>query len=412
MNVAVIGSGIAGLAAAYHLSGLAAVTLYEAQDRLGGHTDTHDIETADGVLAIDSGFIVFNEPNYPGFTAWLKTLGVGSQPSDMSFSVSCPRTGLEYGTDSAGALFCQPRNALSPRFLGMLLDVRRFYRDAPAVLHAGDHRSLRSYLEDNGYGAGLAELHLAPMCGALWSQDAESALDLPIAHVVAFMAHHRMLELRNRPAWRVVQGGSRSYVEAFERRFPGRIHTGEPVQAVRRQGGLVRVTTPNRVQWYDAVVVCTHSDQALGLLDDASALERTLLGSIRYRDNVAVVHSDPAAMPTNRRAWSSWNARTGGSACSVTYWMNRLQSLSPGAENYFVTLNPEFEPQSVHAVCRYAHPVFDQAALTAQRRLDALNGCRNTYFAGAYWGWGFHEDGYQSAMTALRAFQRRQVHAA
>jgi predicted NAD/FAD-binding protein len=294
----------------------------------------------------------------------------------------------------------------------MLLDVRRFYREAPAVLHAGDHRSLRNYLEDNGYGAGLAELHLAPMCGALWSQDAESALDLPIAHVVAFMAHHQMLELRNRPAWRVVQGGSRSYVEAFERRFPGRIHTGEPVQAVRRQGGRVRVTTPNRVQWYDAVVVCTHSDQALALLDDASALERTVLGSIRYRDNVAVVHSDPAAMPTNRRAWSSWNARAGGPACSVTYWMNRLQSLSPRAENYFVTLNPEFEPQSVHAVREYAHPVFDQAAMAAQRRLDALNGCRNTYFAGAYWGWGFHEDGYQSAMTALRAYHRRQAHVA
>jgi len=411
VKVAVVGAGISGLAAAYALQHDADVTVFEAARRIGGHTDTHAILTGGRTYRIDSGFIVFNEHNYPGFSAWLDELGVESQPSDMSFGVSNRRTGLEYGTRNLNALFCQRFRALSPRFLAMLRDLRRFYREAGTV-GDGDPRTLGHFLDDGGYGAGFTEDHLAPMCAALWSLPNVEALEVPVAHVVAFMAQHRMLQVAGRPQWRVVRGGSGSYLKAFAGRFHGTLRPGEPVLSVARQPSQALVTTRSGRHSFDAVVLACHSDQALAMLEDPSPAEREILGAIRYQDNVAVVHSDPTVMPHQRRAWSSWNALAHeADTCQVTYWMNRLQGLE-GPQPFFVTLNPQRELDSVWCERRYSHPVFTAAARAAQRRHHEINGVRNTYYCGAYWGWGFHEDGFSSGRRAAAAMRRERADAA
>ncbi len=411
MKVAVVGAGISGLAAAHALQDAAEVTVFEAARRIGGHTDTHAILTGGRTYRVDSGFIVFNHDNYPGFSAWLEELGVESQPSDMSFGVSNQRTGLEYGTRNLNALFCQRRSAVSPRFLAMLHDLRRFYREAGAVPQ-DDVRTLGRYLADGGYGAGFIEDHLAPMCAALWSLPNVDVLHVPVAHVVAFMAQHRMLQVAGRPQWRVVRGGSGAYLKAFAQRFAGTLRPGEPVLAVARQPSQTVVTTRSGRHAFDAVVLACHSDQALTLLEDPSPAEREILGAIRYEENVAVVHSDPAVMPLQRRAWSSWNALAGQSqSCQVTYWMNRLQSLE-GPQPFFVTLNPQRELGTVWCERRYAHPVFTVEARAAQQRYAEISGVRNTYYCGAYWRWGFHEDGFSSGIRAASDMRRERARAA
>lgn len=411
MKVAIVGAGISGLAAAHALQDRADVTVFEAAQRIGGHNDTHAILTGGRTYRVDSGFIVFNRENYPGFSVWLDELGVEVQPSDMSFGVSNRRTGLEYGTRNLNALFCQRRSAVSPRFLTMLRDLRRFYRDAAAVT-ADDGRSLTEFLAQGGYGAGFAEDHLVPMCAALWSLPNQNAREVPVAHVVAFMAHHRMLQLAGRPQWLVVKGGSGAYLDAFAASFSGTLRPGEPVLSVARQPSQAVVTTRSGRHVFDAVVLACHSDQALGLLADPSREEREILGAIRYQENVAVVHSDPSVMPRQRRAWSSWNAVAGESAtCQVTYWMNLLQSLD-GPQPFFVTLNPERELDHVWCRRHYAHPVFSAEARAAQRRYDEINGVRSTWYAGAYWGWGFHEDGFASGVRVAEAMGRERADAA
>lgn len=397
MKIAVIGAGISGIAAAYALQHQADVTLFEAARRLGGHTDTHAILSGDRTYRVDSGFIVFNEYNYPQFSAWLAELGVATRPSDMSFGVSNRQSGLEYGTSDLGALFCQRRNLVSPRFLNMLSDLRRFHREATTVSD-GDERTLGQYLSDGGYTVGFVEDHLGPMCAALWSLPMASALDVPIAHVVAFMAQHRMLQINGRPQWRVVDGGSSRYLAAFARRFRGRIVTGDAVLAVARQPAQVAVTSHTGRHAFDAVVFACHSDQALSLLQDPSSAERDILGAIGYHDHRVVVHSDPSVMPARYGAWSSWNAVVDTSreqTCHVSYWMNRLQSLGD-EQQFFVTLNPTGPLTSVWSERSYAQPVFTPEARRAQRRRDEISGVANTWYCGAYWGWGLHEDGFAS----------------
>jgi uncharacterized protein len=397
MKVAVVGAGIAGIAAADALQGYAEVSVFEAARRIGGHTDTHAILAGNRTYRIDSGFIVFNEDNYPGFSAWLDELGIVSRPSDMSFGVSHRGSGLEYGTRSLNAVFCQRRNMISPRFLGMLRDLRRFYREAPQVA-ADESRTLGAWLQDQGYGKGFADDHLIPMCAALWSLPPVGALAVPVAHVVAFMAQHRMLQLGGRPEWRVVEGGSGRYLEAFARRFTGRIRPGDPVRAVQRRPDRVEVTTASGRVRFDAVVLACHSDQALALLQDPSPAERQILGAIGYQRNLAVVHSDPSVMPRRRLAWSSWNAVVDparAKTCEVSYWMNRLQGID-GEQQFFVTLNPARRLESVWNERDYAHPVFTPEARRAQARKREIDGHRNTWYCGAYWGWGFHEDGFVS----------------
>ena len=410
MKVAVVGGGIAGIAAAYKLDRIAQVTLFEAADRLGGHTDTHEIELGNGVRAVDSGFIVFNRTNYPQFSAWLDELNVASRASSMSFSVSDRRDGFEYGTDRLRALFCRAPNAADPGFYGMLADLVRFYRQAQTI-DESDRQPIGAWLAARGYSQRFVEQHLVPMCSALWSQPPGMAGQLPVGHVVAFFRHHRMLNLVGRPQWRVVEGGSSRYLEAFRLRFGGQIHVGRPVQVVRRDAAGPQLRIDGVWQRFDAVVLACHSDQALSMLEDASTAERQVLGTIRYQNNEVVVHSDERFMPRARPAWSSWNAMIDGGddiACRLTYWMNRLQGFASPLPA-LVTLNPAVAPREalVHRRRQYAHPVFDAAAVAAQLRKSDINGMRDTYFCGAYWGWGFHEDGFASAVDTVDVLTRQ-----
>jgi predicted NAD/FAD-binding protein len=413
MRIAIVGAGISGIAAAHRLQDSAEVTVFEARRRIGGHTDTHSILVEGRTYSVDSGFIVFNEQNYPEFSAWLTELGVASQPSDMSFGVCNERSGLEYGSRGLAGLFSQRRNLFSPRFLGMLLDLRRFYADA-AALKASDDRTLLEFVESQRYGAGFLEDHLAPMCSALWSLPLDSVMDIPIYHVVAFMAHHRMLQLNGRPEWRVVRGGSSSYLDAFASRFSGTIATGDEVLQVERQPGGAIVTTRSGRARFDAVVLACHSDQALSVLHDPSVEEREVLGAIPYQRNRVVVHSDDSVMPGSRSAWSSWNARVNEEdalGCQVTYWMNLLQSLS-SEHQFFVTLNPVRHLRDVWSEREYAHPVFTGEARKAQARRAQISGSRSTYFCGAYWGWGFHEDGFASGTAVAAEIMQEAIRAA
>ena len=406
MRVAVIGGGIAGLSAAYALQQFADTTLFEAKPRLGGHTDTHNVFTGEHSCAVDTGFIVFNRPNYPLFSAWLDQLGVATRPSDMSFAVRRPDTGLEYGTDSLRALFCQQRNARSVRFLSMLNGIRRFYRRARLVAD-DDRRTLGEYVDDECYPAPFVDDHLLPLCSALWSAPLGCMRSLPVAHVVKFMANHCLLDFRNRPVWRVVSGGSQTYVDAFRRAFRGRLHLGHAARHIDRRATNVRVVTDRGSASFDRVVLACHADDALALIEP-SQVEADVLGAFAYQDNVAVLHADQSAMPRHRRAWSSWNVtadhRDGTTACNVTYWMNRLQRL-PGSRQFFVSLNPRTPPHDAWIERDYRHPVFTTASHRARTRRAEIDGRDRIHYCGAYWGWGFHEDGFRSGVEAARAIR-------
>jgi uncharacterized protein len=418
MRVAVVGGGIAGMACADALEGFVDVTLIEAAARLGGHTDTHNLAIDGVVAAIDSGFIVFNRRNYPAFSVWLDTLGVASRATDMSFSVTHGGSGLEYGTDRLSALLAQPKNLVRPRFLRMLGDLRRFYRDAQTLDPGDADLTVAEFVDRRGYGPGFVEDHLQPMCAALWSQPAASVRSIALGHVVAFMNNHGMLSLRDRPQWRVVDGGSQRYVDAFLSRFRAKVLTRQPVRKVRRIGHTVELDTDVGTLRFDAVILACHADQALQLLQQPTPAEQRVLGAIRYQQNQVIVHTDDALMPSRRSAWSSWNAYVDPgdeAACTVTYWMNRLQRVST-PRPVFVSLNPgaRVRPSRVLAMRDYAHPLFDRAALAAQRELSGLQGADGVYFAGAWSGYGFHEDGFVSGRAAAAALLRnvRSQHAA
>lgn len=397
MRIAVVGGGIAGMAAADACQSFADVTLFEAEPRLGGHTDTHNLLLNGRAHAVDSGFIVFNRQNYPLFSAWLDQMGVASEPTEMSFSVSLA-SGLEYGTSRLRAVFCQRRNALHPGFLRMLYDIRRFYRAAGSVAER-DTRTLAAFLRDGGYSAAFADHHLLPMCAALWSAPSEGARTLPIGHVAAFMANHGMTRWQGRPQWRVVRGGSSSYLQAFAESFSGEILCRRPVRSVARDPSGVEIETDGGSERFDYAVLACHSDDALALIE-ATPEEGSALAAIRYQPNRAVLHSDASVMPSDPTAWSSWNVHvTADGEYEFTYWMNRLQGL--GAEpSFFVTLNPARPLKSSWAEREYRHPVFSAATRAAQLRLKRVNGQRRTLFCGAWCGWGFHEDGFRSGVEA------------
>ena len=407
IRVAVVGGGIAGVACADALAGFADVTLIEAAAQLGGHTDTHELSVDGAPVSIDSGFIVFNRRNYPMFSEWLDQLRVASRSTDMSFSVTHRGSGLEYGTDRVGSLLAQPVNALRPRFVRMLADIRRFYRDARALDNADADLTVAQFVDRKGYGAGFLEDHLLPICAALWSQPAGRARLVAIGHVVAFMNNHGMLALRDRPEWRVIEGGSQRYLDAFARRFRAPVLTGLSIRGVRRVAGGVELDSDTGPLSFDAVVLACHSDQALQLLSRPTPAEQRVLGAIRYQPNRVVVHTDDTLMPTRRAAWSSWNAFVDPdphAPCTVTYWMNRLQRITT-PRPVFVSLNPGARVRESHVlkVRDYAHPVFDGAAVAAQRELPQLQGMGGVYFAGAWHGFGFHEDGFVSGRSAAAA---------
>ncbi len=405
LRIAVVGAGIAGMGASWLLSQAHEVTLYEAAPRPGGHSLTVEVPAAGGLAPVDMGFIVYNPPAYPSLTALFDHLGVPTVGSDMSFSVSLEDGALEYaGSDLAG-MFGQKRNLVRPRFWGMLRDILRFYREAEAdALGLDPDLSLGAYLAARGYGAGFVRDHLLPMAAAIWSAPAARIADYPALAFIRFCANHGLLKLRDRPQWRTVAGGSREYVRRITAPLAGHMRLGCPVRAIHRLPGAVVVETEAAgAERFDHVVIATHAPEARAMLRDPSDAEAALLGGIGSSRNVAVMHRDPGLMPRRRALWSSWNY-LGGSAPCVSYWMNRLQPIA-GAGDVFVTLNPAREPAPGTVIRRevFAHPLFDSAALRAQRELWALQGQRRTWFCGAWFGAGFHEDGLQAGLAVAEA---------
>ncbi len=406
LKVAVVGSGISGLSCAWLLDHAHEVTLYEAEPRLGGHTNTVDAIGAAGPVPVDTGFIVYNEAAYPNLTAFFAHLGVATQATEMSFGVSLDDGALEYGSAHPLALLAQPSNVFKPRFWSMMKDLIRFYRKAPTALAALELQpeTLGQLLDRGGYGRAFQEDHLLPQVGAIWSSSAGQARDYPAAALIRFFENHGLLKIVNRPQWRSVTGGSRSYVQAIANAFSGRIRKGEAVQSVRRMaaGVLVRDASGQAAR-YDQVVLATHADQALRLISSPTPVERRILGAFRYSQNVAVLHTDARQMPRRRAAWSAWNhvgRRDEPDGFCVTYWMNELQAL-PKAQDFFVTLNPRTEPDPAKVLGRfdYEHPLFDTTSLDAQRQLWSLQGGGGVWFCGAHFGAGFHEDGLQSGLA-------------
>lgn len=402
MKVAIVGSGISGLVAAHRLAAANEVTVFEAGSHVGGHTNTVDV----GGRAVDTGFIVFNDRTYPHFIALLAELGVASKASTMSFSVRCERTGVEWGGHSLGALLAQPTNALRPSFLRMLRDVLRFNREAPALLGGSDATTLGEFLTRGGYSKVFLEHYLIPMGASIWSADPGQFLDFPARFFVQFFSNHGMITVYDHPQWRVVTGGSRSYVGPLTQRFADRIRLECPVQQVRRLEDRVEISSRAGVESFDRVVLACHSDQALALLADPSAAEREVLGALPYQENEAVLHTDASLLPRARRAWSGWNyhvLRESTGRVAVTYCMNILQGFEPGTrETYCVTLNraAAVDPAKVLRRIVYHHPVFTRAGVAAQARRADVSGRNRTHYAGAYWGFGFHEDGVKSGLQA------------
>lgn len=405
MRIAVVGSGIAGMASAWLLSRQHDVVLFEADDRLGGHTDSHAVETDGQSLVVDSGFIVYNEKHYPLLTRLFDELKVASQPTTMSFSVHDQASGLQYNATNLRGLFCQPSNLFSPRFLGMLADLRRFYREAPAMLDVAlPGPSMGEYLAANDYGEAFRDLHLVPMASALWSSPTASILDFPIVHLVRFMANHSMMQLGGRPQWRVVRGGSCSYIDALQRNWNVQVRLGTPVCGVksRQHPATVLVETNTGVEIFDRVVLACHADDSLRLLAEPTQTQRDVLSAFEFQDNDTILHTDVSVLPPNRGAWAAWNAHVPaqpGGDCTVSYWMNALQSLQT-REPLVVSLNrrADIDPARILRERRYRHPVQSAASVHAQSRNAEIQGVGGISFAGAWWGHGFHEDGLRSAV--------------
>ena len=407
LDVAVVGAGVSGLAAAWLLSQRHRVTLYEIDARLGGHSHTVDVAVQGTSVAVDTGFIVYNEPAYPNLTALFAHLGVPTQASEMSFGVSLDDGALEYSGSDLRGLFAQRGNLVNLRFWSMLRDLVRFYRQAPLDAARVGLMPLDEYLDERGYGRAFRDDHLYPMAAAIWSTPAAQIGRYPTEAFVRFCENHHLLTLGARPAWRTVTGGSREYVRRLSAALGDGVRTANGAIEVRRDATRASVRTARGIERYDQVVVATHADQALRLLPDASAEEKRLLGAFAYSRNRAVLHGDASLMPRRRRVWSSWNYaadRRRPDALCVTYWMNRLQAIDERLP-IFLTLNPIREPRAdlVLRTESYEHPLFDAAALRAQAELWSLQGRGRTWFCGAYFGSGFHEDGLQAGLAVAEA---------
>ncbi len=408
-RIAVVGAGVSGLSAAWLLGKSHDVVLYERDQRLGGHSNTVMVPGASGPVPIDTGFIVYNEATYPNLVALFNHLGVETKASDMSFAVSRDGGRLEYSGNGLAGLFAQKRNMANPRFWSMLRDLVRFYRSAAADLaHLPASHTLGDYLQRGRYGEAFRDDYLLPMAGAIWSAPCSTMLGYPASAFIRFFHNHGLLLLGDRPQWRTVEGGSIAYVRKLTDAFSGTIRLGADIASITRYDGCVSIVDRQRgTERFDAVVLATHADQALGLLGDASPDERALLGAFRYSRNEAVLHMDESVMPRRRSVWSSWNhvdRKAGDEAASVTYWMNRLQSVET-PRPMFVTLNPRMPIDGALVLRRdnYDHPIFDSAAMEAQKRLWMLQGRRGTWFCGAHFGSGFHEDGLQSGLAVAEA---------
>jgi predicted NAD/FAD-binding protein len=417
LDVAVIGAGVAGLGAAWLLARRHRVTLYEKDGRLGGHTNTVTVEFGGRRIAVDTGFIVYNEANYPNLVRLFEHLGVATHASDMSFSVSLDHGRMEYLGGEWTGLLAQPANLLRPGYWRMLTDVVRFFRRAPDLLRVDvdSGLSLGDWLDSGGYSSDFIDEHLLPMAAAIWSVPVETIRDFPARSFVHFFQSHGLLRLFGRPAWRTVTGGAAEYVRKIAATLPESIRAGVAVAAVRPYpGGVLIREAGGTTRRLDRVVMATHADQALRLIDSPTPQERLVLGAFCYQPNLAVLHRDEALMPRRRSAWASWNylsERSGGGnrVASVTYWMNRLQRLDRGCP-FFVSINPLRAPRDelTIAAFEYHHPIFNAATTTAQVGLASIQGARNLWFCGSWCGYGFHEDALESGLKAAEALGARR----
>jgi len=404
MKIAIVGTGIAGMTAAHHLHRSHDITVFEAADYVGGHTNTIDV-VHDGVeYAIDTGFIVFNNKTYPEFVRLMDRLEVASQPSEMSFSVRCEATGLEYNGRTLNQVFAQRRNLFRPSFHRMLLDILRFYREAPRILadEASPAPSLGEYLESNRYSGEFINRHIMPLGSAVWSTDPRALFDFPAKVFLRFLQNHGLLQMRNRPQWRVISGGSARYVEKLTAPFRDCIRLSSPVESIRRDDRQVYVRARGTWERFDAIVLASHGDQALRMLADPTPREREIMGSFRTQSNLAVLHTDDSILPRCRRAWAAWNYHllsVEEQRVALTYNMNTLQGIDAPVQ-FCVTLNHSdcIDESKVIKRISYEHPIYTAETVAAQKRYVEVNGINRTYFCGAYWGYGFHEDGVKSAL--------------
>ncbi len=410
LRIAVVGAGVAGLVAAYLLSRHHEVTVLEAAQHAGGHANTLDVASPDGSVAVDTGFVVFNDRTYPRFRELLRQLGVSERATDMSFSVRCERTGLEYNGTSLNTMFAQRRNLLRPSFHRMIRDILRFYREAPELLEQDDDGlTLMEYLQTGGYSDEFVDQHILPMGAAVWSSSADTMHRFPARYFVEFFRNHGFLEVDNRPQWFTVEGGARSYVERIVEPFRQRLRLGTPVREIRRGADKVTVVpVDGEAETYDHVVLALHADQALRILVDADETERDVLGAFPYSRNATQLHTDSSLLPRRRLARASWNYHRlvdASDEVTVTYDMTRLQRLSSSAP-YLVSLNrtAAVDPSTVIAEMVYEHPTYLPDGVRAQRRWSEISGQRRSHFCGAYWGYGFHEDGVVSGERVATTF--------
>ena len=415
MKIAIIGSGISGLTSAYVLRKSHDITLFEGNDYVGGHTHTVQVRSGSSSLNIDTGFIVFNDWTYPNFIRLLELLDVASAPSSMGFSISCEATGYEYSGDSLSGLFAQRGNIFNPSHYRMILDMIRFFRDGKRFLNSADEQtSLDEFLHDNHYSERFVYKFIVPMMSAIWSASPGTVSQFPAAHFLRFFRNHGLLNIRKRPTWRTVEGGSSQYVEKIKTLLGDRIRLNTPVKKIERQDTSIQLHLEGESpESFDHVIVAAHSDQALNLLSDPSKPEREILGAIKYQDNEVVLHTDTKLLPANKRAWSSWNyhlLEKGPERAVLTYNMNILQGLHTD-ETYCVTLNNTraIDPEKRVGSYKYSHPVHTPKVLDAQRKWGDISGKNRTHFCGAYWGYGFHEDGVNSALAVCEQFGQRLV---
>ena len=413
MKIAIIGSGISGLTSAYLLNRSHEITLFEASDWIGGHTHTVQVTVNGQRHAVDTGFIVFNDWTYPHFIRLLGELGVRFKPTEMSFSVRDPDSGLEYNGNTLNSLFSQRSNLLSPGFWGMLRDILRFNREAQRDLaeqRIAEHTTLGDYLRSNGYGKRFTEHYIVPMGAAIWSMSLDDMLNFPLQLFVRFFKNHGLLSVSNRPQWQVIEGGSSAYIAPLTASISERIRLNCPVHRVERDEHGVTVHSKAGIERYDKVIFACHSDQALQLLAKPSSVEQSILGALPYAENDVVLHTDTRLLPDRKLTWASWNFRLGarGQQAAVTYNMNSLQGLQSDA-TLCVSLNQraQIDPLKVLAQYTYAHPQYSLAAVAAQARWEELVGAQHTWYCGAYWANGFHEDGVVSALRVARSLGER-----
>ncbi len=411
MKIAIIGTGIAGNVAAYHLNKQYDITVFEQNNYTGGHTHTHDINLPEDQFSVDTGFIVFNYKTYPNFTKLLKELDVDVQPSSMSFSVKCEKSGLEYNGTTLNSLFAQRSNLLKPSFYKMINDILRFNKNAVAILNTEQaNKSLGEILKDGKYSREFIEHYLIPMGAAVWSSHPDQMMQFPAGFFIRFFHNHGMLNVDDRPVWHVIKGGAREYVKKLTSPFSEKIRHNTPVQAVTRHQNFVELMLKDgSKEIFDQVFIATHSDQALSMLTDASKAEKDVLGAIPYQENEAILHTDETVLPKRKLAWAAWNYHIlpeRQDRVALTYNMNILQNLNLNKQ-VCVTLNntQAINPETIIKKITYHHPIFTPAGVDAQKRHAEINGPNRTYFCGAYWRYGFHEDGVVSALNAVQHFE-------